>query len=194
MDDLFNYYKNALIDGLCQEYKGYWQSAHGDKKKLVDLVLQQQSIPHFLTYCNEGKGLSKEYILENFADYINGNYVAIDVDGISGNYKTQLYVAVNDTCMASNDVSCFMWSNIPLLEIPTCKAEKLYCGCGSTIHISCGGYNNIMIMLFDNSKIILDEADEDSTIIIYKYSNMCEVDKGKFCFGKIKEFTKTLRL
>lgn len=194
MDDLFKYYKNALTNGLCQEYKGYWQSAHGDKKKLVDLVLQQQALPHFITYCNNGQGLSKEYLLENFNDYINGNYVAIDVDGVKGNYKTQLYVGVKGICDASNDVSCFMWSNVPLVEIQTCKATKIYCGCNSILHISCGGYNNITIMLFDNSQVVLDDVDEDSTIVIYKYSNKCNVEHGKFCFGKVKEFTKTLRL
>lgn len=193
-EDLTNYYKNALLSGLCTEYKGYWQSAHGDKKKLVDLVLQQQSLPHFLTYCNCGKGVSKEYLLETFGDYINGKYTAIDVDGVVGDYKSELYVGVDGILSLNNDVSCLMWTTIPQLEIKPCKATKLYIGCDSDVHVVCGDYNNITVMLFDESKVTLDDVDEDSNILVYKYSDKCEVKQGTFCLGNVKEFSKELRL
>lgn len=194
MDDLQRYYKESLIANLCQEYKGYWQSAHNDKKKLVDLVLQQQCLPHFLTFCKQGKGLSKNYILDNFDEYINGKYKAIDVDGVEGDYKTELYVAYDGIISLNNDVSCFMWCNIPSLEIKATKATKLYMGCSSKVHLVSGGFNSIVIMLFDDSSIMIDDIDNESTVTIFRYSNIAKVEKGDFCFGNVKVFNKELRL
>ena len=62
--DLFNYYKHALSNGLCSEYKGRWRACHDNKEQLVKLVMAQQSLPHFIHYCYNGMGLSKEYIQE----------------------------------------------------------------------------------------------------------------------------------
>lgn len=194
MDELTKYYKESLLNNLCAEYKGYWQSASHDKKRLVDLVLAQQSLPHFLTYCHNGMGLSEGYIKRTFGEYINGKYTAIDVDGVQGGYKTEIFVGFNRILSLSDDISCFMWCDVPQLEIKPTKAIKIYAGCSSNINIVCGGYNNVVIMLFDDSTITLDDIDEDSTIIVYKYSDECRVTQGKYCLGTVKEFRKTLRL
>jgi len=194
-DELFIYRRNALLDNLCKEWDNMWRACKEDKEKLVRFVMIQQSIPHFLTYCHQGKGLSKDYILKVFGDYVNGKYVGIDVDGVEGGYRTELYVAYNDVLTVSDDVFVSMWSAIPSLEISTCKATKIYCGCSSEMHLVCGGYNSIVVMLFDNSTLYLDDVDEDSTVTIYRYSNDAKVEVGKYCLSdKIKMFDKELRL
>ena len=192
---LFNRYalQGAITAPLCAEYKNLWRQCGDNKKKLVDLVLSQQALPYFLTHCYQGKGLSKEYILDEFKDYINGNYVGLDVDGVEGNYKTELYVAKKGEISVIDEILCIMWSNV-LLSVPKCRASKIYVGCNSNATISCDGYNSLTIMLFDSSKIVLDDIDADTTITIYKYSDKCEVELGKYCFGKVNEFTKELKL
>lgn len=195
MDDLNKYYKNALLGNLCGEYRGYWQSAHNDKEKLVRLALQQQCLPHLISYSYEGKGLSKEYILENFKDYINGNYIGINVDGVDGDYKSELYVGFNGILTLCDDILCTMWTSIPYLNLPTCKATKIYCGCSSELHINCDGFNNVIIMLFDDSVVSLEDFDETCSANIYKYSDKCKVNYGKYCLSKrINEHQKELRL
>lgn len=194
MDDLQRYYKESLLNDLCSEYRNEWRKTWNDKQKLVNLALQQQSIPHLITYSNAGMGLGKEYIISEFGNFINGNYAAIDVDGVRGGYKTELYVGFNGILSVSNDVSCFMWSTIPSLEIKATKAVKMYCGCGSTVHLTCGGYNSVIAMMFDTSRLILDDVDDESTVTVYRYSEECNVKRGRYCFGKIKEFRKELRL
>ena len=49
-------------------------------------------------------------------------------------------------------------------------------------------------MLFDESEIVLDEIDEDSSVFIYRYSSEAKVTTGKYCFGKVKIFEKELVL
>lgn len=195
MNDLDRYYKEALLDGLCGEYKGRWASCHGDKEKLVRLVMAQQSLPHFISYCHQGRGLGKEFILEEFKNFINGKYTGIDVDGVEGNYKTSLNVAENAIFKLSDDVSAFMWSTIPSLQIEGCKATKLYVGCSSEVHLVCDGYNSVTVMLFDDSVLYLDDVDEESSVTVYKYSDESRVEIGRFCLSqKVHQFRKELKL
>lgn len=194
MEAIQEYYKNALLADLCTEYKGLWQAASKDKRKLVDLALSMQAIPHLLTFAHEGNGMTMESLMNDFGDYINGKYTAIDVDGVNGGYKSELYVGYNGILSRADDVLCIMWSTIPLMEIKPTKAVKTYVGCSSDVHIVCGGYNNVTIMLFDDSKVTLSDIDEESNVTVFKYSDQCDVAIGKYCMGKVKEFRKELRL
>lgn len=193
---MLKYYKNSLLDGLCADYKGRWQRAHEDEEQLVRLVLNQQAIPHFLTYCHEGKGLSMDYILEDFSDFINGNYTALNADGVDGDYKSQLYIGHTENIyVESTDVLVLGWCNVPSLEIKPTKSVKVYVGCSSNVYIDCGGYNNVIVMLFDDSVVHLEDVDEDSHVTIYRYSEEAFVERGKYCISEnVKVFDKELKL
>lgn len=191
--DLFNYYKHALSNGLCSEYKGRWRACHDNKEQLVKLVMAQQSLPHFIHYCHNGMGLSKEYIQETFGDYINGNAVINDADGVDG-YTYSLYVGFNGDFKAAVDVLSLMWCNNTNVTVETSKCPVIYVGCGSHVHLSLDGYNCPHIYLFDDSKVTIDNADEDSKVVIYKYSDNSNVEYGKYCLGQIITFRKELRL
>lgn len=191
--EMFNFYKNALTENLCHDYKGLWQAANGDKEKLVRLALQQQSIPYFADFCYRGKGLSKDYILQEFGDYINGKYIAQDCDDVDG-YTYELYVDYNGILSISDDVSHIMWSNISQATVNAHKCPILYISNNSTINLSTDGYNSVRIYLFDTSKVILDDIDEESEVLIYRYSDKCSVELGRFCLGKINQHNKKLRL
>jgi hypothetical protein len=191
--DLFNYYKHALSNGLCSEYKGRWRACHDNKEQLVKLVMAQQSLPHFIHYCYNGMGLSKDYIQETFGDYINGNAVINDADGVDG-YTYSLYVGFNGDFKAAVDVLSLMWCNNTNVAIETAKCPVIYVGCGSHVHLSLDGYNCPRIYLFDDSNVTIDDSDEDSKVVIYKYSDKAQVELGKYCLADVKIFNKTLRL
>lgn len=194
MDELLKYQKAALVNGLCGEYKGYWQAAGNDKKKLVTLAMAQQSIPHLATYCYNGNGLTKDYILNNFKDYINGKTPILDADGVEG-YTYALYIAENRILKPSADVSHLMWCKDITLQIKATKCPFLYISNNSDVKLSLDGFNNVKIYLFDESSLTIDDADETCSATIYKYSDKCTVKYGKFCISKrIKEFNKELRL
>ena len=194
---MFTFYKAALsgeiTTPLCASYKAAWRQCGDDKEMLVRLVLRQQSLPYFFAHCYQGKGLSRDYILDEFKGYINGRYVGMDVDGVVGDYKTELYVGYNDEIVANDDVLATMWSRASV-SIPTTKAVKIYCGCGSELHVSCDGYNSVIVMLFDDSKVFLEDVDKDSTVSVYRYSDKASVETGKFCMEEPKIFDKELRL
>ena len=192
--ELFKYYKAALVNGLCGEYKGYWQASGDDKLKLITLAMSQQAIPHVVTYAYNGIGVTKKFIETEFKDYINEKTPILDADGVDG-YTYALYIAENRILKPSADVLSLMWCKDITVELNACKCPFLYISNNSDIRLVLDGFNSPKIYLFDESTITIDDADETCSATIYKYSNKCNVKYGKYCLSKrIKEFNKELRL
>lgn len=194
--DLFTFYKAALegkfTTPLCSEYKSAWRKCGDDKEMLVKLALKQQSLPYFSTACYKNLGLTKEYILEEFGDYINGKKVFNDVEGVSG-YTYELYVGYDEPITVRTDVLSLMWHNGDV-SIPNTKCPVVYISNHSDVHLTLDGFNSPRIYVFDDSKVTIDECDENSSVLIYRYSDKSVVTEGRYCFGKIKTFQKELRL
>lgn len=197
---MFDFYKNALSGAitspLCAEYRNEWRMCNGNKGRLVMLALRQQSLPYLIEHCYKGKGLSKEYILKEFKEYINMNTekaIIRNADLVQG-YDYSLYVAFKGILRACTDVLCLMWCNNPQVEIKATKSPILYVGCKSTVHLVCEGYNSPTIYLFDESKVVLDDVDDVSKVRVYKYGEKAEVELGKYCLGDVRVFNKELRL
>lgn len=187
--------QGVLTDPLCADFKTRWRKCGNNKENLVRLVMNQQALPYFHAHCFNGFGLSKEYILDHFADYINGKYTGIDVDGVEGGYSTQMYVGCYGAVSAPVDVISFQWCKITPFLVPQYKATKMYVGCNSEVHIECDGYNSVSVMLFDDSVVWLDDVDENSNVIIYRYSKNAKVEIGRFCFSdKVRIFDKKIKL
>lgn len=198
MDELFEFKRNALsgalTDPLCKEYRREWTGSERDKEKLVTLAMRQQSCPYFAHYCYKGMGLSREYIIRNFGKYING-YTIMDADGVAG-YTYGLYVGYDydNSIIMDKDVAHIMWTIDSSVIVPLTKCPVIYISNRSNITLNGEGYNTIKIYLFDESIITIDDIDNDTSVTIYKYSDKCQVNTGRFCFGKIKEFNKELKL
>ena len=192
--ELFKYYKAALVNGLCSDWKGYWQAAGDDKLKLITLAMSQQAIPHVATYAYNGIGITKEYIETEFKDYINEKTKILDADGVDG-YTCALYIAQNRILKPSADVLHLMWNKDITLELSACRCPFLYVSNNSDIRLVMDGFNSPRIYLFDESTITIEDADETCSATIYKYSDKCKVNYGKFCLSKrMNEFNKELRL
>lgn len=195
---MLTFKRNALLGNisgqpLCADFKSAWRNCGDDKEKLVRLVLQQQSQPFFATACDMGLGLTKDYILDNFGELINGKRTFDDVEGVNG-YTYQLYVGYNQDFDITADVTSMMWCCSPQVVVASTKCPTIYLSNNSNVHLVCDGFNTINVKLFDNSRVTIEDCDENSEIIVYKYSNKAEVEQGKFCLGSVKIFIKTLRL
>lgn len=198
-DEMFDFYKNALsgviTDPLCVDFKNEWRNAQGDKLELVKLSLRQQSIPFVATHCYKKKGVSKKYILSEFDKYING-YTVHDADKVEG-YSYGLYVDWDyDTdLIVDKDVSHIMWSVGATLFVPETTCPIIYISNKSNVHLVMEGYNTVKIYLFDESRVTIEECDDDSEVTIYKYNEKCKVEYGRYCFStKIHEHFKELKL
>lgn len=198
-DELFEFHKTALqgtlTEPLCDEYRQEWRKCGGDKLRLVTLAMRQQSIPYFVTHCYNGKGLTKDYVLYEFADYING-YTIRDADGVRG-YTYGLYVDYDydNDLIVDKDVISVMWTRGTSIVIPETKSPVVYISNGSDVNLVCDGYNHPKIYLFDCSKVTIHDVGEESSVTVYRYSDDAVMVKGKFCLSdKINDFRKTLKL
>ena len=195
--DLFMFYKAALegkfTTPLCSEYKSAWRKCGDDKEMLVKLALKQQSIPYLSHACYESMGLTKEYILNNFGKLINGKRTFENVEGVDG-YTYQLYVGYDKDFDIISDVTSMMWCNNIQIAVKATRCPVIYISNRSNVHLIGDGYNSINIKLFDESKVTIEDLDENSEAIVYKYSDKAAVEEGKYCFGKVKVFNKELRL
>ena len=192
-DEMLFFHKNALLANLCKEWATMWSNCHGEKEKLMRLVLMQQSAPYFATFCYNGAGLSKEYCLKEFGDYLNGR-VFNDVEGVKG-FTYAMYINPSQGFKIAVDEAQILWSRDLDIVIPETKCPTLYVSNKSSVHLTLEGFNTIRVYLFDESEVIIDDADETCEIIVYKYSENASVLRGTYCISpKVKVFNKTLKL
>lgn len=196
---MLSFKRNALLGNisgqpLCADYKSAWRRCGEDKEMLVRLVMKQQSIPFFVTACNKNLGLSKDYIKQEFSEYING-HTLMDCDDVAG-YRYGLYVDwdYENDIDVSTDVCSIMWTVGANVVVPQTKCPTIYISNHSNVHIVGDGFNNINIKLFDKSIVTIEDLDNESEVIVYKYSDDAKVEIGEYCFGNVKEFNKKLKL
>lgn len=191
--EFLNFLKDAYSSGLCNEYRDEIRRCHDDKLQLVRLAMRQQSCPWMATKMYEGV-ITTDYILNTFGEYING-YVLKDCDNVAG-YNYMWFVdwdCANDI-VASADVLHISHTVGANVVVPKVLCPTIYISNNSNVNLVCEGFNTVNIKLFDDSKVTIDDCDENSEIIVYKYGNRAEVEQGKFCLGRVKIFIKTLRL
>lgn len=194
---MLEFYKNALLGNvtgkpLCEEYKQEWRACGDDKDKLMKFALRQQCLPYIFTLSYQGKGLSKEYLLEDFKDYVNGR-VFYDCDEVKG-YTYQLNVDLQMDWTIKTDVTAFMYCRDTMVIVPSTNCPTLFVGCGSDVHLALDGFNSVRVHLYDDSRLVVDDADEESNVVVYKYDNQAKVECGKYCLCDVSEYKKDLRL
>ena len=193
MDDLIFYRKNAILANLCDEWNKKWSACHNDKEKLMRLVLSQQAAPHFATFCYNGAGLSKEYCQREFGNYLNGRTFA-NCDEVEG-FTYAMYISPSEAKEIGVDVAQILWSNPMEVIIPQTKCNRLYISNKSSVHLTLEGYNTVQVYLFDESELIIDDADDTCEVVVYRYSDNSKVERSTFCISpKVKIFNKTLKL
>lgn len=195
---MLEFYKQALLGSvtdkpLCAEYKAEWKVCGDDKDKLMKFALRQQCLPFIFTYSYQGKGLTKEYLLSEFKDYINGKKTIYNADNVQG-YTYQLNVDLQKDWTITTDVAAFMYCNDTITTIPATRCPSLYVGCESDVRLALDGYNSIRVHLYDDSILTIEDADEESNVVVYKYSDTARVERGKYCLAQVKEIRKDLRL
>ena len=196
---MMTFKRNALLGNisgqpLCSDFKSAWRQCGSNKEMLVRLALMQQSQPFFSTACYKSLGLSKEYIKEEYKDYING-YIVPNADGVNG-YTYALYVdwGYENDLEIKTDVASIMWTTNTNVVVEKTKCPTIYISNKSSVNLICNGFNTIHVKLFDKSKLFIDDFDSESQVIVYRYSDDAKVEEGKFYFGKVKVFDKELKL
>jgi hypothetical protein len=87
-----------------------------------------------------------------------------------------------------------MWCNNIQIVVKATRCPTIYLSNGSDINLVCEGFNSVNIKLFDSSVLTIEDLDESSDVVVYRYSKDAKVELGKYCLGRVKVFDKELRL
>lgn len=154
-NELLNMKRNALMLGLCGEYKMEWDACTS-KKELIDLVLDSNGVEFLADAITFGWGCSQEFLLKEFSGFINGKYQR-KKDG----YTSELYVHHNDMVVLRSTITLVVGGETDII-IPDDFIGNLYI---------CGGSHTIF-------------GSERSEINLYVYGDGC-IEKGRGGSSKI---------
>lgn len=192
IDEMFTFKRNALLANLCKEWDTKWSACRDDKEKLMKLALMQQSAPYIADFFYRGVGLSKEYVKRQFSEYIDG-HTFFDCDDVAG-YTYGMYVDAQHPIEIKHDIVQFIWCNGTRVSLPQLRSTKMYVSNKSDLHIECEGYNNLIVMLFDESRIVFDKLATTCRVNVYRYDKRAIVDADASIMDMINIMDKELRL
>lgn len=132
MNEILTLKRNAVMLGLCDEYKAKWDEVT-DKRELVDVGLDANGVDFLCASCSGGWGLTTGFIRENFAGFINGHYTR-NKDG----YTSELYVGYRGAILQSSTITTVLGGQIEIM-IPKINICKIYVAAGSDVTIKCDG-------------------------------------------------------
>lgn len=191
--EFFKFLKDAYTSGLCSEYRDEIRSCHEDRLQLVRLAMRQQSIPYVATMMRSGS-LTRNFVEKEFHEYLNG-HILKDCDCVEGyTYAWYLGYSYDNAIELETDVCHISHTKNATVVVRETKCPVIYVSNGSSVSLVCDGYNHVKVYLFDDSRLTVEDTDNDSTVTVYMYSDECECKDGKYSFGKVKTFKKQLRL
>ena len=126
--DILALKRNALRLGLCGEYKAKWDGAR-DREDLMDIALDSNGVEWICQMANMGV-LSKETVLSDFGEYINGKYVRK-----KGGYTSELYAYYNGTITMRTTLLVVMGGDVEVI-VPEYHVVRIYVCCGAKVRVT----------------------------------------------------------
>lgn len=133
MNDLLSFKRNAVLLGICGEYKEKWDSAAG-KEELMDMALDSNGVEMLSDACAFGWGMDIQYMERTFSDYINGRWRR----GKDG-YTSCLYVGFDGVIEQDCTLTTVLDSRVEF-HVPKGSVCKLYVGGGTEANITGEGF------------------------------------------------------
>ncbi len=172
MKDLDFFKNEALNRSLCSTAVSDWANSVS-KEDFFEFSLKPSSIPYMSLAMREGWGLSVEYIIKEFADFINGKEtaeVALKDRTISG----QMYVGFEGKREVNASIVNVVNSNI---YITTKRyATSIHVNNDSHVTLELPDDCFITIYLYDKSTIRLVNTNNHQKVYIYDYRKEEDID------------------
>ena len=134
--DILTLKRNALRLGLCGEYKAKWDAA-GDKKGLMEIALDSNGVEWVCQMADRGV-LTKETVLSDFGEYINGRFVR-NKDG----YTSEIYAYYNGTVVMRTTLLVIMGGRVDVI-VPRNRLGNIYTCCNAKVRVAGEGRAEVM--------------------------------------------------
>ena len=144
-NELLNLKRNALMLGLCGEYKDRWDKC-SNKKELIDLALDSNGVEFLADAITFGWGCSQEFLLNEFADFINGRY-----QRKKNGYTSELYVHLKGTIILQSTITLVVGGDADII-VPDNFVGKLYI-CGGSHLIFSHNRGELELYVYGDSNV-----------------------------------------
>lgn len=148
-NELLNMKRNALMLGLCGEYKKKWDNC-ASKKELIDLVLDSNGVEFLadtITFC---WGCSQGFLLKEFSDFINGKYQR-KKDG----YTSELYVEPHDKIELRSTLTVIAGGRASVIVPPNFFGRVYVCGDGGSLIFGSNGGSIELFVYGENERAVI---------------------------------------
>lgn len=128
--------RKALAMGLCGDYKEKWgnSTTHRD---IIHLATDVNGADFLCASAEKGWGLSKDFILQNFPEYINGKYIARQ--GKDKGYTSEIFIGYSGKITARTTILIVLYSDATV-QVPKNHVCKIFAARNPNINIQCEGY------------------------------------------------------
>ena len=151
-NELLNLKRNALMLGLCGEYKDRWDKC-SNKKDLIDLALDSNGVEFLADAMTFGWGCSQEFLLNEFADFINGRYQR-KKDG----YTSELYVEPHGEIELRSTITVIAGGRANVIVPPNFFGMVYVCGDGGSLIFGSNGGSIELFVYGENERAVTKYA------------------------------------
>lgn len=136
MNDLLGFKRNAVLLGLCGQYKDMWDKAE-NKEDLMNIALDSNGVEMLCDAAAFGWGMDIQYMKKTFLDYINGNWKRN-----RGGYTSCLFVDYAGHIEQECTLTTIIASNATF-HIPKHRICELHVSGGSHVEVTGEGKCNV---------------------------------------------------
>lgn len=144
MNDLLGFKRNAVMLGLCGEYREKWDSAN-DKEALMNIALDPNGIEMLCDAAAFGWGMDIQYMKRTFLDYINGSWKRN-----RNGYTSCLYVDFEGHIEQECTLTAIISSNVTF-HVPKNHICELHVSGNSRVEVTGEGKCNVYV--YGNSEV-----------------------------------------
>lgn len=148
-NELLNMKRNALMLGLCGEYKKKWDNC-ASKKELIDLALDSNGVEFLADAITFGWGCSQGGLLKEFSDFINGKYQR-KKDG----YTSELYVEPHDKIELRSTLTVIAGGRASVIVPPNFFGRVYVCGDGGSLIFGSNGGSIELFVYEGNERAVI---------------------------------------
>lgn len=173
--DMFIFYRNALANNLCDQYKSEWNRRMKDKVGLYEFSLWSGSVTYLANATYHGWGITKELIHGEFENYINGKYVVDNLDDVEGATATSYYDYEFKGDRIDNSLVAIYWSK-GLIDVKDYGCSHFHISNNSRISFTKGKNVMLWISVYDDSVVDIGNVNDGDIINVVKYSDTCIIN------------------
>lgn len=167
--------RDALMMGLCDEYKDKWDKC-STKRDLVKMALDSNGIEFMADSIAFGWGMSKEYLLKEFGEFMNGLFICDE-----GGYTSEMFVGAHGVVKSRSTLMLVAYCDDLEIIVPENTFCRIYVCGGSKVYMNSFGVAYLVVYGSNNH---ITRAHMDGVVTRKDITESQWLDRKSYTGGK----------